>query len=136
MKIVLDTNVLMACYSPKSSLYPIWQAFRNQKIKFCITSDIIEEYSEILCGKASPEIASLIVDIILQSPNCEYITKYFFWQLIETDPDDNKFVDCGLMANADYLVTDDRHFNILKTNSFPKIKVISAKKFLEIIENL
>jgi uncharacterized protein len=136
VKIILDTNVLMACYSPKSKLFPIWQAFRNKKYLLGITTDIIEEYTEIISEKASPAIASLIVDIILQSPNTDYITKYFFWQLIEADPDDNKFVDCGLMANANYIVTDDRHFNILKTISFPKIEVISAQNFVDLIEKL
>lgn len=135
MKIVLDTNVLMASYSPKSWLYPIWQAFRKQNISICVTTNIIEEYQEIIAEKASPEIASLIIDIILQSPNTEYITKYFFWQLIEIDPDDNKFVDCGLMANAEYIVTDDRHFNLLNTVSFPNIKIITAKAFIEIIKS-
>lgn len=135
MKIVLDTNVLMACYSPKSWMYAIWQAFRQQKFTICITTDIIEEYEEIISEKANPQIASLIVDIILQSPNAELITKHFFWQLIENDPDDNKFVDCGLMANADFLVTDDKHFDLLKAIDFPKIKIISSKDFLKLIEN-
>jgi uncharacterized protein len=115
VKIVLDTNVLMACYSPKSWMYAIWQAFRQQKFTICITTDIIEEYEEIISEKANPQIASLIVDIILQSPNAELITKHFFWQLIEKDPDDNKFVDCGLMANADFIIIDDKHFDVLKT---------------------
>jgi uncharacterized protein len=88
MKIVLDTNVLIACYSPKSRLYPIWQAFRGQRYTLCVTTDILDEYAEIIAQTANPNIANLIVDIIVDSPNTEFVTKHFFWQLIEADPDD------------------------------------------------
>jgi uncharacterized protein len=44
--------------------------------------------------------------------------------------DRNKFVDCGLIANADCIVTEDRHFNILKTKPFPTISVMKADEFL------
>ena len=50
------------------------------------------------------------------------------------DPDDNKFVDCALNAGADYIVTDDRHFNILKTFDFPQIKVINIETFKRILK--
>ncbi len=135
MKIVLDTNVLIACYSPKSRLYPIWQAFRDQRFTLCVTTDILDEYVEILAREANPAIANLLVDIIVDSPNTELVTKHFFWQLIEIDPDDNKFVDCGLIANADCIITEDRHFNVLKMKPFPTIPVIKANEFLVWLEN-
>ncbi len=130
MTIVLDTNVLLACYSPKSRFHLIWQAFRKQQYTLCVTTDILNEYVEILTQHATPAIANLIIDIILQSPNTALINKHFFWQLIEADPDDNKFVDCGLMANADFIVTEDRHFNVLKSTQFPSIQIIGADEFL------
>lgn len=130
MKIVLDTNVLLACYSPKSRLYPIWQAFREQRYTLCVTTDILDEYVEILSREANPAIANLLVDIIVDSPNTEFVTKHFFWQLIEADPDDNKFVDCGLIANADCIVTEDKHFNVLASKPFPTIPVVNSNEFL------
>lgn len=133
MTIVLDTNVLLACYSPKSRLYPIWQAFRQQQYTLCVTTDILNEYAEILTQHATPAISSLLLDIILQSPNTRLITKRFFWQLIEADPDDNKFVDCGLIANADFIVTEDQHFNVLKSKPFPTIPVLKADELMALI---
>jgi uncharacterized protein len=133
VKIVLDTNILFACYSPKSKYYPIWKAFEDSKFELCVTTDILEEYDEIISNKANPKISRLLIDIILQSNNTILITKYFFWQLIKSDPDDNKFVDCGLMANADFIVTEDRHFNEIKNLIFPRISVINTKEFIEIL---
>ena len=60
---------------------------------------------------------------------------YFNWQLIEADKDDNKFVDCAISVGADYLVTNDRHFKILKNIPFPSVNTINADNFLELIAN-
>jgi len=54
-------------------------------------------------------------------------------RIISIDEDDNKFVDCAFAANADYIVTNDSDFNILKQTAFPKIKVVSLDDFREIL---
>lgn len=68
--------------------------------------------------------------------NIQKLEAYYHWQLIEQDPDDNKFADCAIAANADYLVTNDKHFNVLKTIAFPKVVVITAQEWLEIIKTI
>lgn len=55
----------------------------------------------------------------------------FRFQLIESDPDDNKFVDCAIAANADYIVTEDTHFNPLKMISFPHVEIKRLHDFFE-----
>ena len=66
-------------------------------------------------------------------PNVEKVEPFFQVRLIESDVDDNKFVDCAFASNAHYVVTDDKHFNILKTIDFPKIPVISAEEFRDFL---
>lgn len=51
------------------------------------------------------------------------------------DPDDNKFFDAAIAANADYLVTNDSHFNEAKRLLFPKANIISADEFLQMLSN-
>ena len=72
-----------------------------------------------------------LLDIL---PNVEYITKYYRWELIEQDYDDNKFADCAIAYNAHYLTTNDKHFNILKRIAFPKVNVINVDEFKVLIE--
>ena len=50
--------------------------------------------------------------------------------------DDNKFVDCAIAANADYLVTNDRDFSVLKKVEFPKIILIKIDEFIKVLESL
>ena len=78
-----------------------------------------------------------MLDILLESPNVILIKEYFFWGLIKIDPDDNKFVDCALMANADFIITEANHFNVLEKIPFPNITVLSLEEFKKkIAENL
>ncbi|WP_366145465.1 PIN domain-containing protein [Methylovulum sp.] len=50
---------------------------------------------------------------------------------MDADKDDNKFVDCAVAGNADFLVSNDRHFNVLKTIEFPKLQVFTIFEFIE-----
>lgn len=54
---------------------------------------------------------------------------HYRWNLITKDPDDNKFVDCAIFANADFIVSDDKHFNELDSVEFPKVLVVRLDDF-------
>ena len=58
----------------------------------------------------------------------------FRFGLIDSDPDDNKFVDCSIVANAEYIVTNDAHFDVLRDIPFPQVIVITAESFLAELE--
>ncbi len=68
-----------------------------------------------------------------KSPDVVFVQKYFFWNLITADPDDNKFVDCSVAASANFIVTDDKHFQVLKKIPFPTVAVISALEFVKML---
>lgn len=133
MRIVIDTNQLLTCFSAKSSTHWLWQAFKNRKFELCVSTEILDEYAEIIERKYSFEIAELILDILIESPNVILIKEYYFWGLIKSDLDDNKFVDCALMANADFIVTEDKHFKVLKDIPFPVITVLGIEDFKKIL---
>lgn len=133
MKVVLDCNILFVSISRFSAHHPIFAAFENKKFELAVTTDILLEYEEIIGDEMGDFVADSLLKGIKEAPNVEYIHKYFFWDLIKVDPDDNKYVDCAIAAGADYLVTDDKHFKILANIPFPKVTVISADDFLEML---
>jgi uncharacterized protein len=135
MRVVIDTNQLLTCFSARSKTHWLLQAFQKQLFELCVTTEILDEYAEIFEQKYNFDAAELILDILIESPNVVFIKEYFFWELIKVDPDDNKFVDCALMANADFIITEDNHFNVLKTIPFPKILVLSLAEFHHLILN-
>ncbi len=129
MKIVLDTNVLLVSISSKSLYRPIFEAFISEKFELCVTTDILFEYEEIIKKHMGETISDIIMQIIENAPNVSWITKYYKWNLVKNDPDDNKFVDCAIACNAKYLVSNDKHFNVLQQIEFPKVTVLKANEF-------
>lgn len=66
----------------------------------------------------------LLVSISRKSP--------YNWNYL-TDQDDNKFVDCAVAGNANFIVTHDNGFKQLAQVNFPKIEVIDSEKFKAIL---
>ena len=130
MRIVLDTNCLLMAISNRNRFHRVWQAFVNGKYTLCVTNEIIEEYVEVIGRNISERAAEAVVYIIMTRSNVLHIDPHFRFGLIETDPDDNKFVDCAIASNAKYIVTQDHHFDILKTIAFPKVNVVTIEEFL------
>lgn len=136
MKIVLDTNILWISISRRSKTHWVINELIRGTFTLCVTSDILNEYEEIISQKLGSETAKSIMELLDNLPNVDYITKYYRWQLIEQDYDDNKFADCAIACNAHYLATNDNHFNILKRIAFPKINVINIDEFKSVIDTM
>jgi len=61
------------------------------------------------------------------------IDVYFDLDLIKEDVDDNKFVNCAFAGNVHYLVSNDKHFNILQSIGFPKINLLKIDEFIKLL---
>jgi len=113
-RIVLDTNALVQMISRRTPYYELWQAYQNEKYGLCVSNDIITEYREIVGEQTSAFVADNVINLIMHHPLTEMYDPRFRFEFIKADADDNKFVDCAIIANADYIVSDDTHFNELK----------------------
>jgi putative PIN family toxin of toxin-antitoxin system len=133
MKIVLDTNCLLPAVFPRSMYHWVWESFRRGNFILCYSNEIIEEYEELLSNLYPIEITKNTMHLLLASHNVEKVIPYYKWNLIAADPEDNKFADCALNSGADYLVSNDKHFNILKKIDFPKINVVKIDTFKNIL---
>jgi putative PIN family toxin of toxin-antitoxin system len=133
--IVIDTNCLIMAISSRSNYHKIWKSFLEGDYTLCISNEILEEYAEVLSRNISVNVARYVVFTILERQNVRLITPYYNWKLITADPDDNKFVDCAIAANAKFIVTEDHHFNALKDISFPSVSVINIDDFLKELES-
>ena len=112
---------------------PILDALINGKFDLILSNDILSEYIEILQRKSNSIVANNIAEMLLNLENLKKVEVYFEWKLIEQDPDDNKYVDAAIVGGADYIVTNDNHFQVLKTVEFPEVTVISIEDFLKLI---
>ncbi|RYY06037.1 MAG: PIN family protein [Sphingobacteriaceae bacterium] len=70
----------------------------------------------------------LLPNIILKNPS-------FLWQLVENDKDDNKFIDCFIASQSDFIVSNDKHIHQIQSSRFPKISVLNYNEFEERYKN-
>ena len=128
--VVIDTNCLLQIIARKSPYRPVWDAFLEGRFELCVSNEILDEYQEILGQQITLEIAENIVLLILNQENVRLVEPHFRMGLITADPDDNKFVDCAFAVGADYLVSEDSHFSVLRNIPFPKLNLVTLDEFM------
>ena len=126
-RVVVDTNVLLVSVSSFSKYHWIYQLIIRKEIEVFITNEILTEYFEIISKKFDLKTAKSVSRTLIELDNVNQTQIYFNFNLIKNDPDDNKFVDCAISSNADFLLTNDRDFNILKKTAFPKVNVVNIE---------
>ena len=134
-RIVLDTNGLIQVLPPRSKYHRIWESFVGEENVLCVSTEILNEYLEIMQRLINLEVAEYVIKTIINSSFVQFVDPYYHFELIEADPDDNKFVDCAIAANALFIVTNDHHYNVLNQIDFPKVNVINLDNFLELVVN-
>ncbi len=136
MKVVIDTNVLLMSLPKFSKYRPIFNGLLKHKYRLALSEEILQEYIEIIGRKTTGSIAQNLGELLMSLDNVERTEIYFRWNLIKADPDDNKFSDCAISARVRFLVTNDKHFNQLRSVDFPPVEVIDADGFLEELSKL
>lgn len=129
LKIVLDTNVLIAIIGRRSPYRWIFDRVISGEIVLCVSNDILLEYEEVLSRKTSPDVAHNILSFIDIHPSTVFVKIFFQFGLIRSDPDDNKFVDCAIASDADFILSNDAHFKELDGSRFPSVLAMTVDEF-------
>ena len=128
MKIVLDTNILIAIIGRRSPYRWVFDRLIDGKLSLCISNEILHEYREILARKTSVEVSENIANFLVINPHTFHSPIYFNFNLL-SDPDDNKFVDCAVASDAMCIVSNDKHFQQLKKIDFPRVSILTIVEF-------
>ncbi len=131
MKVVIDTNIIVSSFfggNPKK----IIDLLDVAAIRLCISGPIMKEYlrtfsrfefkrfniEKILfyCSEADA------VDDSLDLPTLQLVA----------DPDDDKFIECAVALEADFIISGDKA--LLEVGHYKKIKIVTPKQFLDIFQ--
>ncbi|MCL4429411.1 MAG: putative toxin-antitoxin system toxin component, PIN family [Candidatus Bathyarchaeota archaeon] len=114
----------------------IIQAAEDGKVRIFISESIAAEIGEVL---AYPKLEKIYrqelrrEDLVAQVlKNAKFVKAPSKVQIIQEHPADNKFLDCALAADADCVVSGDKH--LLKVVSFKKTKILTVSDFLKSIQ--
>lgn len=134
LKVVLDTNALLRTISRNSIHKHVLDKLLNNQFDLFVTTEILLEYEEKIVQIFNQQTAELILGTLSLLGNVFTTNIFYNLNLISSDLDDNKFVDCAFAANTNFLVTDDKHYKILKSVGFPKINTLSLAEFSALLE--
>lgn len=133
MRVVLDTNVLVKCIGRNTVFRPIFDALLTGIFDLVVSTSILLEYEEILSERNGPLVGTSILAVMLTLENIQRQRVSYAFRLVPADPDDDKFTDAYVAGQADYLVTDDRHFRSAIESKFPAVRVVSTADFLKLL---
>lgn len=134
LKVVIDTNVfisgVLTTGGNPSVLIKAWK--RTRKYQLFVTEEIIQEVLRVMIR------LNVNADIIVDwdktiRKNAIQVVPTRKIEVIEEDPTDNKFLECAVESNADYIVTGDKHLK--KLSEFEGIKIVDVREFLDILKS-
>ena len=133
LRLVIDTNVLISSFfggNPKKVI-DLWTEGRAL---LCVTYGVLEEYLRVIARlPIAPESKNKLVAILQEKRNTELVNPSKHYSVIREDPEDNKFIDCAVEAQADYIISGDAH--LLQVKAYRGIAIYSPKVFLQMIIN-
>lgn len=133
MRLCIDTNALVQLFGRNEIGRPIRDALLAGRLELAVSSDTLLEYEEtitLLSGSARwQQIERFLTVLFHLHGNVLFLDPRFRFGVIAADPDDNKFCDCAIAAEADYIITSDHHFDAL-VNSGYKPRPITPQEFI------
>ena len=142
IQIVLDTNVIIsAIVNPDRSPGKILELVFDQEVSLCLSPPMIAEIRRVL---RYPKIVNLIKQkgrtVELEEEQIDKIveiarvtTGQVTIKPIATDPDDDMFLECAIEANADYIISGDKHLKDL--GNFQGVPILTPRAFLDMLIN-
>lgn len=133
MIIVLDTNALVQVFGARSPFLALQQAILDGRVALAFSTAILLEYEEVLTRFGGSERWPRVWQALQMTgqlhDNLRHVEPAYHWRLIAADPDDDKFADCAFAAEAEWIVTEDRHLDVLK-HSGHKPQPITPEAFI------
>jgi putative PIN family toxin of toxin-antitoxin system len=129
LRLLLDTNIFLVSLASHSKYAWIYNALVAEKYELVVSNEILTEYQEQIVMRYGIERTEASLDYLLLLPNVILKNPAYLWQLVENDKDDNKFVDCYIASQADYIISNDRHIHQIKNNEFPPVSVLKYEEF-------
>jgi len=132
MKIVLDANIFISSYFWGGKPRLVLERAITKLDELFISEEILEEISDVI-GRPKFHTDNDQVQYYIKS--IENIgTMVRVKKKINNgsrDTSDNKYIECGLAGNVDYIISGDIHLREIQ--NYGNIKIITAKEYLEML---
>ncbi len=131
MRIVVDTNVFVSSFfnGDPRKIIDLW---KTGSFTLCLSKHIVEEYAEVLVrlGLGREKEISELYSLFAKNYHILFTIKTPELDIIKDDPFDNKFIECAVGLNADYIISDDP--DLIAFGSHMEIEIVTPEKYLNI----
>jgi len=131
VKIVLDTNVLIAATFWEGASAKVMEMIEQKKIRGYVSEKILNEYANSI-QKKRLQIKKKELGILLSYAKLASITEKINpevrYKVVLADPDDDKIIECAKAADADCILSYDHHLLDLKV--ILGVPVLTPEQFL------
>lgn len=132
-RVVIDTNVLVSILKGSHQLSFIYAAFKEDRFKLVVNTEILRELSAVLCeprlGINSEDIKELFRLIKIKASRIKSTAPFIN---VCRDTEDNFILELALTAKADIILTGDK--DLLCLNPFKNIGIIPPKEFMNFLK--
>jgi putative PIN family toxin of toxin-antitoxin system len=133
MKVVLDANIFISSFFWGGNPRTILERVIAGTDELFISKEILDEIYDVIRRPkfyADEDEINYFISSIEEIAN-KIIPKKRI-KNGSRDKTDNKYIECGITANVDYIISGDIH--LLEIKEYEKIKIITAKDYLEIVK--
>ena len=127
-RVVFDTNIWISGLLWRGKPYRCLLLARGQAVQHVHSTEMMAELSEKLRGTfgfSENHIQAILYDFRRISQQVDITGDL---HVVADDPDDDKFVECALVADATAIVSGDHH--LLELGGYEGIPMLSAAEFL------
>ena len=129
MRIVVDTNVIISGVFFGGAPRQILNAIVTSKVTACATTEIVDEYLEIVDEMVSRKQGNINKNILSPLIHSLEMIEPRTQVKLSRDPDDDKFLGCAKDAKALYIVSGDKDLLVLER--YENIEIITAREFCD-----
>ena len=127
--VVFDTNILIAALlSTNGNPFRCLALARIGQVESVTCQETLDEFAEklIVKFKFSQDMAAAAVKEVRNFSRLVEISTEL--KAVETDPDDDMVIECGVLGKATHIVTGDKH--LLSLGTYQMIAIVRATEFV------
>jgi len=130
MRITVDTNVLVSALGWNGSEAAIIEMVLESRSELCLSVPILSEFYRVVkypkFGFTEEEIDGFIGRLL---PHVLIVNPIQKINVIDSDPDDNRIIECAIAGKSTYIISGDKH--LLQLNEYEGIKILRASEFIQ-----
>ncbi|WP_448544911.1 putative toxin-antitoxin system toxin component, PIN family [Roseiflexus sp.] len=127
-KVVFDTNIRLAAVLWRGAAYKCWLAARAGLVELVYCREMITEFSEQLSVKFGFSVDQVRAAVHEFRRFGQEVAITGTLHVVDSDPDDDIFIECALVAGAPIIVSGDRH--LLELSGYQHIQILTPGMFL------